>query len=232
MRRFLMSLCFAAVLAFAPARSFGMDTCYKVEFDDNVFSYVAPETGVYTFKGGNVDNSPNGYLITVELEVGEVWVVPSGGAAISHIVICPSEPVNPDCIYKDPATIRYGGTSDLFRLHGRLRPDSPLDFSSGVVVTLTEFIVLSEFVFSPDEIYQSGNRTVGRTESARFSVKPNPNGTLGLKIRYVGDIQPASTPNIVIDVVIGDQWFQVYGVWKKTRTGWFLSNKNYQCVEG
>lgn len=235
MRNFLLSVCFAVVLAFSPSQSFGMDTCYKIEFEDSVFSFVAPETGVYTFKGGNVENSPNGYLITVHLNVGEIWVVPDvngrDGAAISHVIICPTDPETPDCIYKDPALIRYGDTKDLFRMRGRLLPDFPMDFSSGMAVTLSESAVLTQFVFTPDEIQQSGNRIVGRTESSKFTVKPNQDGTFGLRIRYIGDIQSPPTGNIVLDVVIQDQWFQVYGAWKATRNGWLLSNKNYQCPE-
>lgn len=214
-----------------------MDTCYKIEFEGEVFSFVAPETGTYTFKGGSVETSPNGYLITVTLEAGEVWVVPPvgevPGAAISHVVICPGDPIdpeNPDCIHKDPATIRYGEI-DSFRMHGRLLPVTPLIFSEGLLATLTaDGVTLLTAEVAAEAFVVNGNRVWAKTDdvTVRFRQRGD---TQSVVLKYVGEILQSPTDQIVFDLIVGDQWFRVSGSWKSRKTGWFLSNKNYICAE-
>lgn len=239
MKKLLIALAIFATTTFGGFRpANALDSCYKVEFQDETFSYVAPETGSYTFKGGNVEHSPNGYLITVDLIAGEVWVVPEvngrPGAAISHVVICPTDhnptdPDNPDCIYKDPAVIRYA-TVDQFRMHGRILPTGPLDYSSGMQASLiTDSSTLAEFGVTATEIEYRGSRVVAKTPTDTFIVRPRPGGLYSLKIVHFGDIAQSGTDQIVFDFVVGDQWFQVGGTWRARKSGWFLSNKSYLC---
>lgn len=235
MKKLIVSFAIVAAMCFGCRPASAMDTCYKIEFEDNVFSFVAPETGAYTFKGGKAGTSPNGYLITVELEAGDVWIVPPAGdvagAAISHVIICPTtpDPETPDCIHKDPAIISYGEV-DAFKMHGRLLPQSPLVPSAGVTGSLTaEGATLLEFFLAPEDIVVRGNRIVGTTEQTRFRAKTRSGEVYRIFVRHKGEILESPSNQIVFDLVIGDQWFRVSGNWEELRNGWFLSNKNYIC---
>ena len=247
MKRLLViaAICLAS-LGFDYRYASAMDTCYKTEFEGEVFSFVAPETGTYTFKGGSVGTSPNGYLITVDLEAGDVWVVPPvgevPGAAISHVIICPTVPDDdpeddvPNCIYKDPATIRYNDPDstkpDSFKMHGRLHPVVPLDFSEGLTGSLwgSPWELVS-FTVAPEDIEVTSSRVRGRTGATSFRMRITDSGMYGVFLRHRGDIKFTADPNIIFDLEIGGQLFQVTGEWTKRKHGWFLSNRNYVCAE-
>ncbi len=73
--------------------------CEKWEdFGEDSYSFTAPYSGWFTFKGGS-DSSPNGYRLTVYLQEGNTWSVPQGGASISHVVGCPETPPETSTTY-------------------------------------------------------------------------------------------------------------------------------------
>lgn len=238
MKKAIVSFVILAMSMFGGCRpAEAMDACYKIEFEDNVFSFVAPEDGTYTFKGGKVGVSPNGYLITVVLDAGEVWVVPPvgdvPGAAISHVVICPDpeDPEDPDCIHKDPATIRYGEV-DKFKMHGRLLPVTPLDFSNGVTIELgSAGGSLLEIYAAPEYISIDSRSVLVQTEDTRIRFSSRRGGVWVVTLAYSGEIAESQTSAITFDLGVGTQLFRVTGNWKARKTGWFLNNKSYICEE-
>lgn len=233
----IAAICLAS-LGFDYRYASAVDTCYKVEFEEEIYSFEAPETGTYTFNGGSVGTSPNGYLITVDLKAGDVWIVPPvgevPGAAISNVIICPDDV--PNCIYKDPATIRYNDPDstkpDSFKMRGRLYPVVPLDFSEGLTGSLwgSPWELVS-FTVAPEDIEVTSSRVRGRTGDTYFRMKITKSGRYGVFLRHRGDIKFTADPNIFFDLEIGGQWFQVTGEWTKRKRGWFLSNRNHVCAE-
>lgn len=241
MKKLFTTFAILAVICFGyqPAQAVAVpEGCYKVEPVDETFIFEAPTSGLYTFNGGSEGTSENGYLITVELSAGEVWVVPEvngrPGAAISNVIICPT-PIEPDCIHKDPATIRYGRDEkpDKFKMRGQLRPETPLTFDFGVRGILTDSVYgeLVEFNVAASDIVVTEHRAKGRDEQTSFRIKFFRGGTYGLFLRHKGTIldTPDGVGQIVFDLFVDDKWFQVHGQWTKRKNGWFLSNKNFVC---
>jgi hypothetical protein len=195
--------------------------CTRIEYGGEVFTYTALVDGSYTFKGGSVGNSENAYLITVELLAGEVWNVPSGGAAISHVDVCPytvttttstttsttstttttdtTSTTLPPCevpILSDPASLRWPGGG--FSIHGRLSGPGPVD---GILVTLET---------EEDEVFLSVGCTLApvpgkqrwacQDDDATALVKEKKDGTFTFRLKGTPDFTDPSTKTITTRV--------------------------------
>ncbi len=227
MKKILTALTLLLILA-TPASS--MMTCTKTDFNTEIYSYTALVSGQHTFKGGNVIHSPNGYLTTVNLLAGETWTVPDGLAAISHVTVCTEPPVaDPaDCVYRDPAFIRYKDTTDTFKLRGALFPTQELDYSTGVTVQFgNEDNTLA--VFSTPTFTSRGRITQSTSSNPYIRVTRNRDDSFTVKIKFAGIIEQTTDPNIAVDIFIGNQWFRVEGIWQERKYGWILRNKDYVC---
>jgi hypothetical protein len=220
--------------------------CYKIEFSTEMHSFVAVETGNYTFKGGS-DDSPNGYLITVHLVSGEVWYVPDGLASISHVVICPDEsttttttlaptttttlePLIEGCIHRDPAIIKYSSSVDKFKMQGRIVPVQPLDYSTGAsVVVISDDVTILDLPIASDEFTPYRYAMRGYSTLGSIVIQPFKNGEMSIKVRYNGPILNVPNPIMSLKVTVGNQVFMVTGPWRQKASGWILRNKDYTC---
>ncbi len=227
------ALLLLADLVFANPPYNPQDGCTKTEYTDEVYVFVAPYTGTFTFKGGSV-HSPNGYFVTIRLTEGESWVAP--GASISFVIGCPDGPPDPpdgppdQCIYKDPAKI----TSDYFKFHGMIKPLTDM----APDVEKFTFDVFDQSAVAVD--IDLPNLT--QTHTSRYKYKDAQttvrlrrrlqNGVVvwGVKVRQRGIFISLYNP-ITVAITVGDDGFVLETDWQQIPQGWQLKNRYYICKE-
>jgi TQXA domain-containing protein len=139
-------------------------------------------------------------------------------------------------IEKDPATIWFrSGKLGVLGLHGRLVPQTPIDPIAeglGIIVTNTNGVVFRGSLMPGDlkrvqkDHFTLGDRAAvaadGRRGGIQRIVLSKAGARYRLTLRAFGNLDAATVPVMMVQIVIGDDAFFSKGEWRRTRRGWML----------